>query len=129
MRQDFYDLLEGMRYLLPASGPAFAAWLARSLVYARRVWREWSGGVSFTEIVCAGDVARVAAGIRPVGGRRYRMAVLDLLPPASPVLLERMPRLCLSGWQGLLHPSPLLAGNRCALVHRGGYCWGVVSSL
>ena len=32
------------------------------------------------------------------GMRRYRMAVLDLLPPASPVLLERMPRLCLSGW-------------------------------
>jgi hypothetical protein len=92
MRRDFYDLVEGMRYLLPASGPAFAPWLGRSVVYARRVWRDWSGGVSFTEIVCAGDVARVAAGIRPVGGRRYRMALLDMMEPASPLLLERMPR-------------------------------------
>jgi hypothetical protein len=92
MRQDFYDLLEGMRYLLPASGPAFKPWLGRSVVYARRVWRDWSGGVSFTEVICAGDAARIEAGIRPVGGRKHRMEMLDLLPPASTVLLDRMPK-------------------------------------
>ena len=93
MRQDFYELLEGMRYMLPAGGPAFKPWLGRSVVYARRVWRDWSGGVPFTEIVCAGDAARLEAGIRPVSGRKHRNEMLDLLPPASPVLLDRMPKL------------------------------------
>jgi hypothetical protein len=92
-RPDFYDLLSELRTMCPASGPAFAAWLGSHVQTARAKWREWSGRVPFSQIICAGDVARVNVGIRPVGGRRQRAALLEAMPAATEALLEKMPML------------------------------------
>jgi hypothetical protein len=96
MRRDFYEFLSKIQQLSPTSHtsrPAFREWLGTEPSKACKVWKKWSGGVPFQHLVNAGDSARVQLGIRPVGGRRRRLELLEALPAATEALLEKMPAL------------------------------------